>query len=244
MRVQRKPHGTFGLALGLWSFASVWSWGIGAFAAPANLKVEILPRFNGAPLVFDAVTNRTAGDQIISVTRLDFLVSNFSLRRENGAWLGVTNWQAYLSLREGRTSFHLPNLPAGGYTAVRFLVGLVPEVNRADPAQYAPGHPLNPDVNGLHWGWAGGYVFLALEGGWQDGGNQRGYSFHIANDPQLMTVELPLTLELNSGERVQVDQPGILLWSSGNCIFRSPGGTVGFFDHDSVLQFIDANAAR
>ena len=98
----------------------------------------------------------------------------------------------------------MASLPAGRYSAVRFLVGLTPAVNRADPAQYPPGHPLNPDVNGLHWGWAGGYVFLALEGAWRDGATVRGYSFHIANDPQLMTVELPLNLELGSNQSLRL----------------------------------------
>jgi cytochrome c peroxidase len=51
---------------------------------------------------------------------------------------------------------------------------------------------LNPQVNGLHWGWMGGYIFLALEGRWQHDDKADGFSFHVANAPQLMTVELPV----------------------------------------------------
>src|SRR6516162_9292098 len=93
-------------------------------SAAVTLTVETLPRFNGAPLLFDAITNRTAAGQMISVTRLDFLVSNLALRRSDGAWLGLTNWQAYISAREGRTRFELSGLPLGQYEAVRFLVGV------------------------------------------------------------------------------------------------------------------------
>jgi cytochrome c peroxidase len=166
-------------------------------AQAVNLAVETLPRFNGAPLLFDAITNRTAAGQLISVTRLDYLVSNFALRRADGAWLGLTNWQAYISAREGRMRFELPGLPAGRYDTVRFLVGVTPEVNRGNPAQYGPEHPLNPTVNGLHWGWQGGYVFLALEGDWHTTNGDSGYSFHVANDPQLMSVELPVDMDMN-----------------------------------------------
>ena len=194
-----------------------------AFAA--TLEVEIVPRFNGAPLVFDSVTNVTAAGQTVSVTRLDFLLSNFALRREDGVWLGLTNWFACVSAREGRTSFRVEGIPAGRYEAARFHVGVTPEVNQSDPAQYPPGHPLNPNVNGLHWGWAGGYVFMAIEGDWwerrpparrvsnENNASQRagsetgapsGYSFHIANAPQLMTVELPLALELNSDHSLRL----------------------------------------
>ena len=73
--------------------------------------------------------------------------------------------------------------------------GLKPEINHKNIAEYPPTHPLNPDVNGLHWGWMGGYVFLALEGNWlQPDGRQSGYSYHLATDRQLMMVELPVPL--------------------------------------------------
>ena len=37
-----------------------------------------------------------------------------------------------------------------------------------------------------HWGWMGGYVFLALEGKWsQPDGKQSGYSYHLATDRQV-----------------------------------------------------------
>ncbi len=190
------------LVLSVALFSGAWS--VAFRAAAANLEVEILPRFNGAPLIFDALTNRTAAGQTVSVTRLDFLISNVSFRRDDGAWLGLTNWQAYVSAREGPMSFRLTNIPNGRYAAVRFLVGVTPEVNKGDPAQYPAQHPLNPSVNGLHWGWQGGYVFIALEGDWRDGDRQSGYSFHIANDPQLMTVELPLALDLDSDHSLRL----------------------------------------
>src|SRR5205085_10652876 len=124
--------------------------------------------------------------------------------------VGPDDWQACVKAREGRTRFELASLPAGQYDRIRFQVGLEPRINHSDPAHYPAGHPLNPEVNGLHWGWQGGYVFMALEGRWVEGrspnrgedaqpagpeaGARSGYSFHIANDPRLMTVELPLVL--------------------------------------------------
>ena len=173
-------------------------------AGAADLRVAFVPRFNGTPLTFDALTYQTAAGQKISVTRLDFLASEIALRRADGVWIGQKNWFAYFSARDGKTNFTLENIPAGNYDRVRFRIGLEPAVNHGDAAQWPAGHPLNPDVNHLYWGWSRQYVFLALEGGWQNGGSESGFSYHLATDRGLMTVDLPVALAMNSSRAVQV----------------------------------------
>ncbi len=170
-------------------------------AAPANhsLRVEVLPQFNGQPLVFDALTNTTAAGQRIAIKRLDFLLSDVALRRTDGAWFALSNRFAYLSGREGRTTFSPGALPSGQYDRLRFQVGLPPTENHADPAGLPADHALNSNLNGLHWSWQGGYVFLAIEGDWMtEEGRVSGYSYHLASDRLITTVELPLSLMLTS----------------------------------------------
>ena len=101
-----------------------------------TLSVLIEPRFDGKPLEFDSIQNVTAAGQNISVKRLDFLLSNISLRQTNGNWLTFSNEFAYINARDGRTSFELSDLPAGTFDAIRFHVGLPSEINHSDPAQY------------------------------------------------------------------------------------------------------------
>src|SRR5215203_2001595 len=172
---------------------AIWTASLLALHAGSELMVEVVPSFGGEPLRFDSLQHQIASGQFISVTRLDLLLSNVSLEREDGVWVGLTNWQGYISGRENRTRFTLPQsaaTPACGYRGIRFLVGLTPDLNQSDPAQFPPGHPLNPEVNGLHWGWQGGYVFLALEGKWLNGATEQGYSFHLAREA--VPMELPL----------------------------------------------------
>lgn len=166
----------------------------GATVGGAELRVGITPEFAGQPLVFDALTNITAAGQRVSVTRLDFLLSNFALRQSDGAWVAPSNSFAFISGREGRTSFELRNLPPASYDRLRFNVGVPGKENHANPAAFPAGHPLNPNLNGLHWNWQGGYVFLALEGNWSD--QARGYSWHVGTDRLLMGVEVPIALKL------------------------------------------------
>jgi cytochrome c peroxidase len=185
--------------------------GLSAHAGAGSLRVEVRPRFAGAPLRFDAMTNLTAAGQTVSVTRLDFLLSNPALRSTGGTWLGATNRFAYVHGRAGRTEFTLPGLPPGNYDRIRFQVGVPERENHTDPGGRAAGHPLNPNVNGLHWSWQGGYVFLALEGHWRQpddssaGEKVRGFSYHLATDRLLMTVELPLTLQFDGDRSLRLE---------------------------------------
>jgi len=179
-----------------------------------ELHVQVTPRFANAPLTFDSVTNRTGVGQVVSVTRLDFLVSDAALRRPDGTWISAPARFAYLSGRDGRTRFSLGELPAGNYDRVRFHVGLPAKENHADPATLAPDHPLHPNVNGLHWNWQGGYVFLALEGAWlrADGG-RGGYSYHVANDRSLANVELPVAIDLTTNRLLHLALEVDRLWA-------------------------------
>lgn len=174
-------------------------------SAASTLHVEIEPRFGGVPLAFDTLAFETEAGQRVSVSRCDLLLSKVALKKADGQWLGLPAWSAYLSMGAGRNAFALKEAPEGRYSALRFHVGLPPEMNNADASSHAPGHPLNPLVNGLHWSWLGGYVFLALEGNWRDpGGSVRGYSHHLATDRLLMTVELPVALDLTQDTQMKI----------------------------------------
>jgi cytochrome c peroxidase len=194
---------------------------LAAGAGAAELRVTFLPVFNQAPLAFDAPTNLTAAGQAVSITRLDFILSDIALHGSGSGWIGQTNGYAALSLRDGNTHFTLTGIPAGNYDRIRFHIGLAPGINHADAAQWPAGHPLNPDVNHLYWGWSREYVFLALEGGWRDAGKFSGFSYHLATDCQLMTVELPAALDLSSDRELQVTLDAAKIFAAPNPITLS-----------------------
>ena len=165
----------------------------------ATLRVDVLP------VNFDSFQYRTDSQQPYSLTRLDCVLSEIGLKKPDGDWLELKDWSAFLSLRDGREGFSLKGIPEGKYTALHFLVGLRPEINKSDVTKYPPTHPLNPTVNTLWWGWQGGFVFMAIEGGWRrPDGSISGYSFHVANDPNLMTVELPVDLDLTADRSLKL----------------------------------------
>ncbi|HEY8991927.1 MAG TPA: MbnP family protein, partial [Luteolibacter sp.] len=173
--------------------------------AAADLRVEIDATMGAEKLGFDSLRLVNDANQTFSVGRLDLHLSEIALRDEAGNWSGPSDWFAYLSLRENRNGFTLKGVPAGKYTALRFQIGLPPAANAADATKFPAGHPLNPSVSTLWWGWSGGYVFFAIEGGWRSPTQGlSGYSYHVATDKHRMQVEIPCALELADAARVSL----------------------------------------
>jgi len=48
----------------------------------------------------------------------------------------------------------------------------------------------------------------------------------------------PFVVQLNTGEKYEVDHPKALVNRDGVAVFILPGGTPVLFDHESVSQFI------
>lgn len=174
--------------------------------AQHRLDIEFKPVFGDQPLTFDALTNETPSGQAISVTRCDLLLSGASLQRKDGTWLTASAAAAYVSLRSDRRHFTLHNVPGDTYQKLRFNIGLPKALDQADPAKFPAKHPLNPIVNRLHRGQQGGYTFAAIEGLWRDSNNAlQGYSYHLATEANLITVEFPIELDARVDRTLHMD---------------------------------------
>lgn len=88
-------------------------------------------------------------------------------------------------------------LEAGSYDAVRFGMGLPPEINTdIDPASYPNSHPLSVIGSaGMFWTWSSGYIFVKYEGKFAlEDGTQliEPVSYHCGTDVSYRTVTLEL----------------------------------------------------
>ncbi len=165
-------------------------------AAELTLDVEL--RWSGKKLAVPSEEMMTAKVQSVNVTRVAMLVSEVALVRADGGAVQLPGQFGFLEAESGRLAMPLTSVPEGNYVGLEFSVGVPTEMNHADPRRWAAGHALNPLVNGLHWGWQGGFVFLALEGRWRNGVDakgsggvtegERGFSYHVATDARKMAV--------------------------------------------------------
>ena len=212
-------------------------------AVAARLTIDVRPNFAGQPLALhDGRCENSAGEKL-SFTRLSYLLSGFALERADGSWLEFTNRFAWLDAERGRDSFQLDNIPAENFRSVRFFVGLDEPVNTNNPARYPDDHPLNPNLNGLHWSWQGGYIFLAVEGMWRTNDSAPlGFSYHFARSPNRTRISLNAQLNLTNDLALKLDfDLATLLNAPRPLSFARDGNATHSHTNDPVAAALAAN---
>ena len=203
--------------------------------------MDVAHNHGDQPLLLNSL--RYGGEELYSVSRLSYLLSAFSLLREDGTWVRVGDQFAYVDVAKSRTRFQLENVPEGNYKSLRFSVGVPQKVNHSDPALYAAGHPLNPNLNQLHWSWTGGYIFLALEGKYRSAENElKGFVYHLANDAQssLVTVDGRFRVKRRTGLTLRFDVER-LLGQPRQISFERDGASTHSHVGDPIASALVAN---
>jgi cytochrome c peroxidase len=212
-------------------------------ASGASLQIEITPKFAGEEIQLASLRYKTSTGERFSITRVSYLASDFALQRADGSWLELSNSVAWLDAAQNRNTLRLPDIPVGEYRSIRFTIGLNPELNHADPAKFPAGHPLNPNLNSLHWNWQGGYIFCALEGLWRNATGQfDGWSYHLARDGNAIPVTLATPLEISNQTKLEIDFDIAALLNSPQPIsFARDGTSTHSRDGDPILAALKTN---
>ena len=209
----------------------------------ATLEFAVRHTFNGDALLQDSLRYQNAAGETLSFTRLSYLLSGFAIEREDGVWVELPERYAWMDAAQRRTSVRLDGVPAGKYRALRFHIGPDAKANAGDPAKLTADAPLNPNVNGLHWSWQGGYIFLAIEGHFRIGaGEVKGYAHHLARDPNRTRISLAVPLDLTHDAGVLLDfDLGTLLNAPRPLSFERDGAATHSRDGDPVAAALVAN---
>ena len=212
-------------------------------ALGASLEIQIAPKFSGEPIQPDSLRYQTSAGETFSITRVSYLLSGFALQRADGSWLELTNEVAWLDLEKNRSSHSIASVPSGDYRALRFHLGPDAPQNHADIAQFPADHPLNPNLNGLHWSWQGGFIFLALEGMWRNGGGAMdGWAYHLARDTNRTRITLAAPLDLTRDTKLELDfDIATLLNAPRPLSFGKDGSSTHSRDGDPIAAALVAN---
>ncbi|MBT5902122.1 MAG: cytochrome C peroxidase [Opitutaceae bacterium] len=176
----------------------------GGGAGAADVVLDLSFGWNKSPIEVPSHSLQSPADQSLRFTRVAGLISEIALVRSDGSSVHLPGQYGFFSADENRNKIRLHNVPDGDYTGLSMRIGVPPKVNHGDPAQWPAGHALNPLVNSLHWGWTGGYVFLAVEGkfGASPETLDQGFSFHLATDELAMPVRFNRKFSITGDSRI------------------------------------------
>lgn len=139
---------------------------------------------------FEEVASNSMG-QSFKVTRLQYYISGISITHSGGAEQAVPG---HYILANGGTPVvdALGVLTVSDVTAVSFYVGVDEANNHLDPSARPAGHPLELKTPNMHWGWAAGYRFAAIEGK-SGAGLDKTFEVHSLGDIHYYKTTVPVT---------------------------------------------------
>ena len=130
--------------------------------AQTNVYFKISHKLAGQPFAFQAPNVNNLNNNF-TVTRMQYYVSNIAIIHDGGTVTPATGVYVLANAADSTLQL-LGNFNVTNLEAVRFSIGVDDIANHSDPASYATSHPLAPKSPAMHWGWAAGYRFVAMEG--------------------------------------------------------------------------------
>ncbi|MDZ4744562.1 MAG: MbnP family protein [bacterium] len=152
---------------------------------------------NGQP--FDTNTVYEKDGYSFKITALRYYLSQIELVYKGGHVVKLTD--LYLLVNANKTQLQLGNVQTGEIDSIRFHVGVDKEHNHLDPSSYTFNHPLYHQTPSMHWGWEGGYRFIAMDGyaGTTSQTLNVNYQVHALGDTIYTAVSVPV-LDVDDGD--------------------------------------------
>jgi hypothetical protein len=135
------------------------------------------------------------------IDRLQYYISEITLIHDGGQRTKVNDVWLLVTAPETKV-FDLGDFNINNIEGIEYYVGVNDEVNFLDPSSYPDGHPLANQSPSMHWGWAAGYRFAALEG-YSGDGFFLNYQIHSLGEANYKKVSLGLNA-VNSGDDINI----------------------------------------
>lgn len=195
------------------------------YTVPAQLVLQFDNRVAGRKLVTDSVSYATPQGDTLTVSLLQYFISNIGLRKSSGEkWALPQAGNNFLVKQSDDTSRRIVlDVPAGVYKELSFLIGIdsatstLPIEQRTgvlDPAQGMSGG------EGMYWTWNSGYIFFKLEGSSpsvpRDKTGFREFQYHIGgyggyNTPTINNLRrVTLALPEKTPLRIRANRPSVV----------------------------------
>ena len=186
-----------------WSLLFLLGMGSASLLAQTNVVLKMDQLLAGRPFAFAQTTQAEMG-YYFNVTRLQYYVSEITLIHDGGQRTPVEDYHLLIDPSKDSV-FFLGNFPVTDLEQIEFWIGVDSAHNHLDPAMYPANHPLALHVPSMHWGWAGGYRYIALEGyaGHTPSYLPNNYQIHTIAEENYRKVSLPVD-EVLDGDTMRI----------------------------------------
>jgi hypothetical protein len=160
--------------------------------AQTDVKLKINHLLDANPFAFNTEAQNDLGHKF-KLSRLEYYISGISITHDEGQVTNLPDTYILVKANES-TEVLLGNLDVTSIEAIAFSIGVDPSVNNADPTQWSFSHALAPKSPSMHWGWASGYRFIALEG--KSGVNfSQDFQIHALGNKNYFEQQIPVSGE-------------------------------------------------
>lgn len=196
-----------------------------------NLTIQFSYSFDSASLQTDTIKYVNAAGYKMSVSRLQYFLSDFVFIKSDGSALSI-NQINYLDAKDPNfSSITFTGIPNGSYKGLSFIIGLDTATNKSDFL------PATVENNNMFWPttMGGGYHFMKLEGNFIDSTGAWGYNMHLGNNGNTVNISLP-----NKPFSINGNTSNIQLKMKVSEWFKNP--SIYDFDIDGVYSMGNAPA--
>ena len=199
--------------------------------AQNEVVLHINHLINGEHIVIGDLYN-VEGDQV-RVDRLEYYLCEFVITHDGGQITELNDVYVLADVNDDGV-YSLGEWDITNIEGIAFGAGVDSNHNVGiDPSTYPSGHPLAPQFPSMHWGWASGYRFLALEGFAGDNLNAQ-YQIHALGDNNFF---------LQNHEVSAADADGVVtvyLNANYEGLFDGLPVSQGFIEHSSSGEATEA----
>lgn len=190
-----------------------------------KLNFSFSYNFKGQEIVFGSKNYINLAGDTFNIEQLKHYFSNLTLIKPNGERVNLGNYHLLDAHVPGTCNFTIPNVPAGNYTGISFLIGVDSARNYSGVQEGA----LDPAWQ-MFWTWNTGYVFFRINGRTSI---NKTYAFDIGGINNLLKYSFGLT-----GYKLKTIEPKFTIALDINEMFENPEiygfKTDGYFIHDDV----------
>lgn len=134
----------------------------------AKLNLKINHKLGDKPFELNKLSSNNLGDKF-TVNNLAYYLSDFTIIHDGGVKTKLDSTYLLIYANSKPTldlvaDLDLKNITIQNFEGIEFGIGVPAPVNNDDPTKWPGFHALSPKSPSMHWGWASGYRFIAMEG--------------------------------------------------------------------------------